>query len=232
MSFSNTPTFNSRTIEDFKARMIGGGARPNLFECEIAFPPFATAGTSSSTNDTSRGVSELTRFMIKAANLPASNVGVIEVPFRGRNLKIAGDRTFDVWTITVINDVDFTIRTAFEKWMNAINKHDDNSGLINPAQYQRNAIVKQFGRSSLSSASSNIVNPTLTTSGDQLPVLKAYKFYGIFPTAVSAIDLSYDSSDTIEEFTVDLQVQWWDALDANANSQLGTTELEGGGQVG
>jgi len=232
MAFSNTPTFNSRTIEDFKARMIGGGARPNLFECEIAFPTFATAGTSSSTNDSSRSVAELTRFMIKAANLPASTVNVIDVPFRGRNLKVAGDRTFDVWTITVINDVDFTIRTAFEKWMNAINKHDDNSGLINPAQYQRNAIVKQFGRSSTASANSNVANPTLTTGGDQLPVLKAYKFFGIFPTSVSAIDLSYDSADTIEEFTVDLQVQWWDALDANAISQLGTTELEGGGQVG
>lgn len=231
MAFSNTPTFNSRTIEDFKARMIGGGARPNLFECEIAFPSFATASTTSSTNDASRSVSELTRFMIKAANLPASNVGVIEVPFRGRNLKIAGDRTFDVWTITVINDVDFTIRTAFEKWMNAINKHDDNSGLINPAQYQRNAIVKQFGRSSTSSAASNITSPTLTGGGDQLPVLKAYKFYGIFPTSVSAIDLSYDSTDTIEEFTVDLQVQWWDALDSNAITQLGTAEAEGGGTV-
>jgi hypothetical protein len=160
--------------------------------------------------------------MIKTANLPASNVGVIEVPFRGRTLKIAGDRTFDVWTITVINDVDFSIRTAFEKWMNAINKHDDNSGLINPAQYQRDAYVKQFGRSSVASANSNPTSPTITAPGDAMPVLKAYKFYGIFPTAVSAIDLSYDSSDSIEEFTVDLQVQWWDALDGSGNTQLGT----------
>lgn len=232
MAFQNTPTFSSRTIEDFKARMIGGGARPNLFECEIAFPSFSTDAVSADGNSADRSVAELTRFMIKAANLPASNIGVIDVPFRGRNLKVAGDRTFDVWTITIINDVDFTIRTTFEKWMNAINKHDDNSGLINPAQYQRNAIVRQFGRSSTASATSNITNPTLTSPGDALPVLKAYKFFGIFPTAVSAIDLSYDSSDTIEEFTVDLQVQWWDALDRNAISQLGTSELEGGGQVG
>ena len=146
-AFSNTPGFSSRTLEDFKARLIGGAARPNLFECEINFPTFATASASAgNTTDNTRSVSELSRFMIKTANLPASTVGVIDVPFRGRNLKIAGDRTFDVWTITVINDVDFTIRTAFEKWMNAINKHDDNTGLINPAQYQRNAIVKQFGR--------------------------------------------------------------------------------------
>jgi hypothetical protein len=224
MTFSNTPNFNSRTLEDFKARLIGGAARPNLFECEINFPPFATTTESvgGNTTDVTRSVSELSRFMIKTANLPASTVGVIDIPFRGRNLKIAGDRTFDVWTITIINDVDFTIRTAFEKWMNAINKHDDNSGLINPAQYQRDAIVKQFGRSSVSSANSDVTNPNVTGSGDSIPVLKAYKFYGIFPTAVSAIDLSYDSSDTIEEFTVDLQVQWWDALDSSGVTQLGT----------
>jgi hypothetical protein len=222
MAFSNTPSFSSRTLEDFKARLIGGAARPNLFEVELNFPTFATASTTASGNDNTRSVSELSRFMIKTANLPASNIGVINVPFRGRELKIAGDRTFDTWSITIINDVVFSLRTAFEKWMNAINKHDDNSGLINPAQYQQDAVVKQFGRSSVSSANSNITNPTITGSGDQIPVLKAYKFYGIFPTAVSAIDLSYDSSDQIEEFNVDLQVQWWDALDSSGNTQLGT----------
>lgn len=222
MSFSNTPSFGSRTLEDFKARLVGGAARPNLFEVEMNFPSFATSANSGSGTDQTRSVSELSRFMIKSANLPASNVGVIEVPFRGRTLKIAGDRTFDVWTITIINDIDFSIRTAFEKWMNAINKHDDNSGLINPAQYQRDAIVKQFGRTSIASAQSNVVSPITTQAGDSIPVLKAYKFYGIFPTAVSAIDLSYDSSDSIEEFTVDLQVQWWDALDPSGTTQLGT----------
>jgi hypothetical protein len=222
MAFSNTPSFGSRTLEDFKARLIGGAARPNLFEVELNFPSFATGANRNASTDQTRTISELSRFMIKSANLPASNVGVIEVPFRGRTLKIAGDRTFDVWTVTIINDVDFSIRTAFEKWMNAINKHDDNSGLINPAQYQRDAVVKQFGRSSLSSAQSNVISPSVTKAGDAIPVLKAYKFYGIFPTAVSAIDLSYDSSDTIEEFTVDLQVQWWDALDASGNTQLNT----------
>ena len=213
--FSHTSPFQQSTLEDFNSKLIGGGARPNLFEVELGFPTFATG------NDTT--ISELSRFMIKAANLPASNVGVIEVPFRGRNLKIAGDRTFDVWTITIINDVDFKLRTTFEKWMNAINKHDDNSGLINPAQYQRDAIVKQFGRASIQNATGNVADPAITI-GTTLPVLKAYKFYGIFPTSVSAIDLSYDSADTIEEFTVDLQVQWWDALDNGGASQLSTTE--------
>ena len=224
MSFPNTPSFSSRTLEDFKARLVGGAARPNLFEVELAFPTFALDSTSSTGTSQVNSVQDKSRFMIKAANLPASNVAVIEVPFRGRNLKIAGDRTFDVWTITVINDVDFQLRTTFERWMNAINKHDDNSGLINPAQYQKNAYVKQFGRSSLASAQSNVSNPTITKTGDKIPVLKAYKFYGVFPTAVSAIDLSYDSSDTIEEFTVDLQVQWWDALDADGSTQLNTDD--------
>jgi len=222
MAFSNTPSFSSRTLEDFKARLIGGAARPNLFEVEMTFPSFALEATSTTTTDSTNTITELSRFMIKAANLPASNITPIDVPFRGRTLKIAGDRTFDAWTITVINDVDFGLRTAFERWMNAINKHDDNSGLINPAQYQRDAVVKQFGRASNASASSNVTNPTVTGPGDSIPVLKAYKFYGVFPTAVSAIDLSYDSADTIEEFTVDLQVQWWDALDSQGNTQLNT----------
>ena len=222
MPFSNTPSFGSRTLEDFKSRLIGGASRPNLFECELTFPSFATQSTTAEGADNTRSASELSRFMIKSANLPASTVGVIEVPFRGRSLKIAGDRSFDVWTITIINDVDFTLRTSFERWMNAINKHDDNSGLINPAQYQRDAIVKQFGRSSVQSANSSVTSPTVSSAGDQIPVLKAYKFYGIFPTSVSAIDLSYDSTDSIEEFTVDLQVQWWDALDSSGITQLGT----------
>ena len=222
MPFSNTPSFGSRTLEDFKSRLSGGASRPNLFECELTFPSFATQSTTAEGADNTRSASELSRFMIKSANLPASTVGVIEVPFRGRSLKIAGDRSFDVWTITIINDVDFTLRTSFEKWMNAINKHDDNSGLINPAQYQRDAIVKQFGRSSVQSANSSVTSPTVSSAGDQIPVLKAYKFYGIFPTSVSAIDLSYDSTDSIEEFTVDLQVQWWDALDSSGITQLGT----------
>ena len=164
------------------------------------------------------------RFMVKAANLPASNVNVIDVPFRGRNLKVAGDRTFDVWTITVINDVDFRIRTSFEKWMNMINKHDDNSGITNPVQYQTDAFVYQLGRnggkSSIGQKSSN---------SEKMPVLKGYRFYGVFPTNVSSIELSYDQADTIEEFTVDLQVQWWDALDDGGKSQLGTGEAAGGG---
>ena len=100
-----------RTITDFKSKMAGGGARPNLFEVELVFPdPIAIE------ND----VKEKSRFLVKAAQLPASNITPIEVNFRGRILKIAGDRTFDTWTVTVINDVDFSIRSAMEKWMDFI----------------------------------------------------------------------------------------------------------------
>ena len=115
---ANSLNFQERTLEDFKSRLIGGGARPNLFECEIYFPQFATSdSTITGTSSNNRSVQDLTRFMCKAAQLPASNVAEIPVPFRGRVLKVAGDRTFDPWTITVVNDTDFTIRTAFEKWI-------------------------------------------------------------------------------------------------------------------
>jgi hypothetical protein len=209
MANLNNPNTKDRTLESFKARMGGGGARPNLFECELAFPP-----DSIPVGTTEDVLSDKTRFLVKAASLPASTLGVIDIPFRGRNLKIAGDRTFDPWTITVINDSDFSIRTAFERWMNLINKHEDNAGKNDPVSYQTDAIVKQFGRA--------LTNGTTPTTQSAVPVLKQYKFYGVFPTSVSDITLSYDSSDTIEEFTVDLQVQWWDALDSSGATQLGT----------
>jgi len=209
MANLNIPNTKDRTLDQFKGRMLGGGARPNLFECELFFP-----SDSIPVGITEDALSDKTRFLVKAASLPASTLGVIDVPFRGRNLKIAGDRTFDPWTITVINDSDFSIRTAFERWMNLINKHEDNAGKNNPVDYQKEVFVKQFGRA--------LTNGLTPTSATQIPVLKQYKFYGVFPTSVSDITLSYDSSDTIEEFTVDLQVQWWDALDPVGATQLGT----------
>ena len=207
-NFPNAPQFKQRTLEDFKSRLRGGGARPNLFECVIQFPELLKGIDEQVPQDM--------RFMIKAANLPASNVNVIDVPFRGRNLKVAGDRTFDVWTVTVLNDTDFRIRTSFERWMNLINKHDDNSGLTKPSDYQTDAFVYQLGRTAKNNAG------TENTNTQPMPVLKGYRFYGVFPTNVSSIELSYDQADTIEEFTVDLQVQWWDALDSGGATQLGT----------
>ena len=123
-----------RKITDFKSKLTGGGARSNLFEVELAFPSQIQV---EGLND----VLEKARFLVKAANMPASNVTPIEVPFRGRTLKIAGDRTFDSWTVTVINDTDFAIRSASEKWMNTINRVSDNTGTTDPAAYQADAFV-------------------------------------------------------------------------------------------
>ena len=116
-----------RRITDFKSKLVGGGARPNLFEVELAFPEEIAID-----ND----VKDKARFLVKAAALPASNITPIDVNFRGRILKIAGDRTFDTWTITVINDTDFSIRSAFEKWMNSINRLSDATCTNNPADYK------------------------------------------------------------------------------------------------
>ena len=172
-----------RTISGFKSKLAGGGTRPNLFEVEMAFPnPIAIE------ND----VKEKSRFLVKAAALPASNITPIDVNFRGRILKIAGDRTFDTWTITVLNDVDFSIRSAFEKWMNFINKMSDATGAQDPAEYQPDAYVHQLDRDG--------------------STLRTYKFHDVFPTQISQIDLSYETVDAIEEFTVEMQVQWWEAL--------------------
>ena len=193
---ANPPKTSERTIDKFKSRLTGGIARPNLFEVVLAFPDGAV---DESVSD----IDPKTRFLVKAAALPASNIAPISVPFRGRQLKIAGDRTFDEWTITVINDTDFAIRGSFERWMNSMSKVSDNAGNINPEDYTKDAYVYQLGTSPVDSQSQ--------TSDQNMPILRTYKFYSIFPTNVSQIDLSYDSSDAVEEFTVTLQVQWWEA---------------------
>ena len=209
MANLNIPNTKDRTLDAFKGKMVGGGARPNLFECELFFPDEAIPVNSSKDE-----IADKSRFLVKAAQLPASNIAPILIPFRGRNLKVAGDRTFEPWTITIINDVDFKIRTAFERWMNLINKHEDNAGLTDPTAYQKDLFVRQLGRASLEGGT--------PTSASQLPVLKMYKFHGTFPTNISDIPLSYDSSDTIEEFSVELQVQWIDVQDSQSRTQIGT----------
>ena len=181
-----------RTISDFKSKLTGGGARPNLFEVELAFP-----STVAVEND----VLQKARFLVKAAALPASTIASVDIPFRGRILKVAGDRTFETWTITVINDVDFSIRSAFEKWMNTINRMSDATGRTNPVDYQKDAIVKQLDRDG--------------------SVLRSYKFWDIFPTNLSAMDLNYETTDTIQDFTVELQVHWWEAFRGTANQAGG-----------
>ena len=202
--------FSERTIDKFKSQMKGGGARSNLFEVSFGteagnftFP----WGDSVATDD---------NMMIKAAGLPASTITEVPVPFRGRTLKVAGERTFDVWTITVINDTDFKWRNIFERWMNYIVKVSDGSGTIDPSAYQTDVTVSQLSRGQYTGLNNR------GTQGGQIDVLRTYTIHGCFPTSVSQIDLSYNNENEVEEFTVDLQVQWWEAADSNnsASSQV------------
>lgn len=181
-------TRENKTISQFKSALIGGGARPNLFEVELTTFPGGIDWDADNF-----------RFMCKAAQLPGQTIGSIDIPFRGRSFKVAGDRTIDAWTVTIINDEGFILRNAFEAWSELIAKLDTNIGATDPSAYMTNAKVYQLGRGSTASSQDN--------TGTANAVLKEYEFIDIFPTSVAPIDLSYDSSDTIEEFTVEFQVQ-------------------------
>ena len=188
-------TRENKTISQFKSQLIGGGARPNLFEVELTTLPAGIAWPADNF-----------RYMCKAAQLPASVIANIDIPFRGRIFKVAGDRTIEPWSITVINDEDFRIRKAMEEWVDRIAKLENNLGATDPSAYMVNAKVFQLGRGATPSSSTNV--------GDRNAVLREYEFIDIFPTSVSSIDLSYDSSDTIEEFVVDFAVQSFQFIDA------------------
>lgn len=166
-------------VDDFKSKLTGGGARANLFKVTLNFPTYAG------------GDVELTSFLCRSAQLPASTMGVVEVPFRGRVLKMAGDRTFDNWSATILNDTGFVVRDSMERWMNGINSHQTNTGLVNPVDYQADLIVEQLDRDE--------------------NVLKKYTFRGAFPVNVAAIELSYDQATAIEEFAVEFAVQYWES---------------------
>jgi hypothetical protein len=211
-----------RTISNFKTALAGGGARPNLFE--VSIPSFPVAAGSNTWNTSAGGEGELFKFMCKAAALPASNISPIDVPFRGRILKVAGDRTFDTWTVTVINDENFKIRTAFEIWMNGISKLDNNTGATNPTSYMTDAVVYQLGRGA--SKNKESTENSSTAGGSSISALRTYYFYDIFPTNISQIDLSYDTSDTLEEYTVEFQVQYWKVGTDGANQDQAQKVVE------
>ena len=179
---------DNKSISQFKSALIGGGARPNLFEVELTTLPTGIAWNS-----------ENFRFMCKAAALPAQNIAAIDIPFRGRIFKVAGDRTIDTWTVTIINDESFELRNAMEQWTEVIAKLDNNLGATDPTAYMTNAKVFQLGRGATKSSTNS--------DGTSNAVLKEYEFIDIFPTSVSEIALSYDTGDTIEEFDVEFQVQ-------------------------
>ncbi len=189
------------TIDDFKANVASDFARPNLFQVDLAFP-------SGIINNAS--LVNLGKFTVRAANLPSSQIGVIEVPFRGRVLKIAGDRTFEPWTITIQNDSNFALRNAFELWASSIQAYNENftsaAGLgdaDDSSGYFADMSVHQLARD--------------IKDGEKPKVLKSYKFYNVFPSNIAAIDLDYGNNDAIEEFTVELQTQYWTPLTPTSN---------------
>ena len=167
-------------INDFKAKLAGGGARANQFKVTMPFPGFAQVG----------GEIEDLAFLCTATSIPAMTVGNIIVPFRGRQIKIAGDRTFGDWGITVLNDTNFKLRNAFERWQNGINNMTDNEGLSNPVDYQVDSFVDQLDR-----------------NGN---TLKSYTLRGAFPVEVGSIDLSYSENDAVETFGVTFQYQYFE----------------------
>lgn len=191
----------NRKINDFKNR-LGGGVRPNLFNVQINFPtPIkALVGASGSLEETSS-------YLCRSAALPASTQGLIEVPFRGRFLKIPGDRTFDAWTATFYNTGDFDLRRAFELWINAANKVDENIGQValgnigSTDTYFGELVVQQKQKQ------------------DDSTILREYHLVGAWPTNVSAINLAYDSNDQIEEFDVEFQYQYMDAAKGKFSGQ-------------
>jgi len=169
-------------INEFIAELPGGGTRSNLFRVIMPFPNFAVVG----------GETRKMSFLCKAASIPPSVLGKIEIPFQGRKIKVAGDREFgEAFTVTVINDTDFMLRNAFERWSDGINNHSSNGGLTNFSEYAVDGTVEQLDR-----------------AGN---TLKVYTFRGMYPENISAIELAYDQENQIQEFTVALQYQFWEA---------------------
>ena len=194
MATNNVSTFLST---------IGQGIKPNMFSVDIQFPGNGDdeAGNFSSTDK------NLTNILCKSAALPGSNLGVIEVPFRGRTVKIAGDRTFDTWSATFFADRDMEIRALFEDWANSINTHEANTAprfLPNDTAtgYMANLYVTQLEKDKEEGGSA----------------IRTYKLHHCFPTNVSQIDLAYDSNDQISEFTVEWQYSFFSAGPSNAEA--------------
>ena len=168
-------------INDFKSKLRGGGARANQFRVTMPFPGFASVG----------GETEAMSFLCTSTSLPGMTIAeVTGLNFRGRELYLAGDRTFSPWTTTILNDTNFLIRNAYERWMNGINNMSDNEGLVNPADYQVDAFVDQLDR-----------------NGN---VIKSYTFRGMFPTTLDDIALDYGTNNAVETFTATHRYQYFE----------------------
>ena len=167
-------------INEFKSRLQGGGARANQFRVTMNFPAYSVVG--GETSDLS--------YLCTATALPGQTLGTVSVPFRGRVLNLAGDRTFSPWSVTVLNDTNFKIYRAFERWMNGMNTMTDNEGLTNPINYQTDVFVDQLARNGA--------------------VLKRYTLRGSFPTSLADIELSASDNDSVETFTCALTYQYFE----------------------
>ena len=167
-------------INEFKSRLSGGGARANQFKVTMVWPGYAAVG--GETSDMS--------YLCTATSLPGQTLGTVSVPFRGRVLNLAGDRTFSPWSVTVLNDTNFKIYRAFERWMNGMNTMTDNEGLTNPINYQTDVIVDQLARNGA--------------------VLKRYTLRGSFPTSLADIELSASDNDSVETFTTAFTYQYFE----------------------
>lgn len=167
-------------VNEIRSQLTLGGARQSLFQVTIQNPANSIADIK-------------VPFMVRTAQIPASDLGVIEVPYFGRKVRLAGDRTFGDWTVTVINDEDFLVRNAMEEWSNKINSLQGNLrtfGAASPLLYKANAQVTQYSKTGVP--------------------IRTYQFNGIFPSAISPIDLDWNATDQIEEFTVTFQYDWWE----------------------
>jgi len=167
-------------VNEIRSQLTLGGARQSLFQVTIQNPANSIADIK-------------VPFMVRTAQIPSSDLGVIEVPYFGRKVRLAGDRTFGDWTVTVINDEDFLVRNAMEEWSNKINSLQGNLrtfGAASPLLYKANAQVTQYSKTGVP--------------------IRTYQFNGIFPSSISPIDLDWNATDQIEEFTVTFQYDWWE----------------------
>lgn len=187
----------SFNVQEFRSHMKGDGARPNLFNCELPFLGNLLGTAAIKYN-----------FMCRAAQLPGSTVNQVPVNYFGRELKFAGNRTFTEWTVTIINDENFVVRNAFELWMSKLNSHVSNlraANFVNPAAYQQDGFVTQFGKAD--------------------DILKIYKFVGMFPIDISPIELDWGANDTIEEYAVTFAYQWWESDTSDSVSASGSPSV-------
>lgn len=178
-------------INDIRSQLAFGGAKPSLFQVQITNPINGNGDLK-------------VPFMVQASSIPESTIGTIEVPYFGRKIKIAGDRTFGEWTVTVMNDEDFLIRNAMEEWMAYINSHQGNLRQVataSPSEYKSQAQIIQYSKTG--------------------QAIREYRFTGLFPTNIAPITMDWGTTDDIERFDVTFQYDWWDI--GSSSTGLGGT---------